>query len=176
MKNMVNENFNLNLTSQFAPVGSLYGMYSIIDELNIENFPVSPIVVFMAFSAEAYINDIGFRKIPHWESLEKNSWFSKIIILHVIAKREPNWAENPLQFCKILFTIRDKLAHGKPEKIKWEQVGGDLPVAQLEAEWQKGLNMKWAKDGKIKFRNLMIYLGSLYDLPESDHLNVFRLA
>ena len=46
------------------------------------------------------------------------SWRAKINLLHEIAKRVPQWDDNPLKFAVDVFAIRDRLAHGKPEIVK----------------------------------------------------------
>lgn len=165
-------------TAQSRLISALMSMYSSL-ERSPENirFEVTPFVVFMAFAIEAYLNSIGARKIEFWDNVERNSWVDKLEILHSMAGKKAEWGKEPLQFIKKLFTIRDKLAHGKPEIIKskayqTQKEALDNDSSQTEQpDWYKKLDRDWAMAAKEKFNISMQYLGDLYDLPESDHLH-----
>jgi len=137
----------------------------------------TPFVVFMAFSVEAYLNSIGSRVVKHWDNIERLGWRDKIEILHSIAGKEADWGEEPLQFIHSLFVVRDKLAHGKPERVisqeyqTKEDALNVAPTHQEQPDWYKKLSREWVVTAKDKFRIAMQYLGSLYGFHESDHLS-----
>ncbi len=166
-------------TAQSKLVSALMGMYALLEKTPKDTkIEITPFVVFMAFSVEAYLNSIGFRVVDYWDNIERNNWKDKIEILHSIAKKEASWGTEPLQFINDLFKIRDRLAHGKPEKImskayqtrsKVEDVD---PTHQEQPDWYKKLDREWALSAKEKFRITMQYLSSLHNLHESDYLHL----
>ncbi|MDR2851962.1 MAG: hypothetical protein LBV61_02720 [Burkholderiaceae bacterium] len=102
----------------------------------------------------------------------------KISILHKTAKRSPDYGRDPLQFCTEVFKLRDKLAHGKPESV-FGSIETDINAAHhllinnlLQPDWYTSITREWILQAKERFRVLMIYLGDLYGLHESDHLHV----
>ena len=165
-------------TAQSKLVSALMGMYAMLEKTpENKKLDITPFAVFMAFSVEAYLNSIGNRVVDYWDIIERISWRDKIEILHKIANKKPVWGEEPLQFINHLFKIRDKLAHGKPEKVRSEPFQSRAeaetisPTHQYQPEWYKKLDRDWAISAKEKFRISMKYLGSLYGFHESDHLH-----
>ena len=163
-------------TAQSQSISALYSLYAHIEQESESRIEMTPFVVFMAFSIEAYLNSIGFRKIKFWKDSEKIPWKTKVEILHLGAGKSSDWASFPLQFCADVFSLRDKLAHGKPEEeySEWIDVGASIRAGSerdLSPKLSQTVNAKWVKDAKLKFRELMIYLGSLYGYHESDHLS-----
>lgn len=165
-------------TAQSRLVSALMGMYAILEKTPEDTrIDITPFTVFMAFSIESYLNSIGNRKVDYWNQIERISWKKKIEILHVIGKKKPVWGEDPLQFINYLFTLRDKLAHGKPEKIRSEpfqtltEVQNIDPSYQYQPTWYEKLDREWAFSAKEKFRIAMQYLGSLHGFHESDYLH-----
>lgn len=166
---------SLDFTAQSHSVGALMGMYALLEAKQNIKVPLMPFVVFMAFSIEAYLNSIGDRVIPFWEDLERLPWKNKVNIIHHAAQKHPDWGKVPLQFAKEVFELRDKLAHGKPEKVSLSAPVSAYPsqiafMNDLKPEWFKKINEEWLLDAKGKFRELMVYLGSLHGFHESDHL------
>ena len=165
-------------TAQSRLVSALMGMYAMLEKTP-ENtrIEITPFVVFMAFSVEAYLNSIGNRVVDYWDKIERISWRDKVEILHTIAKKEPFGGEEPLQFISHLFQLRDKLAHGKPEKVRSEPFQTRIeaksvpPTHQVQPDWYKNLDREWAFSAKEKFRIAMQYLSSLHGFHESDHLH-----
>jgi hypothetical protein len=41
---------------------------------------------------------------------------------------------------------------------------------ELQPEWYRKITKDWVMEAKERFRLLMIYLGGMFDLHESDHL------
>lgn len=169
-----------NFTAQSRLVSALMSMYSTLEKTP-ENIKIeaTPFVVFMAFSVEAYLNSIGSRVLNYWDKIERVSWKDKVEILHSIAGKDAQWAEEPLQFIKSLFVIRDKLAHGKPELVKSKTYQSKKKIIDAEnaeptheehPDWYNKLNRAWVISAKDKFRLAMQYLGSLHGFHESDYL------
>ena len=165
-----------NFSAQSRSVRALMSMYAQMDRDSEDRTELTPIVVFLAFSIESYLNSIGGRKLAIWDELERLPWKQKVVILHKAVGKTPDWGREPLQFASEVFKLRDKLAHGKPERV----VGPVVRVAgeadrvaasdELQPDWYKSLTKDWILEAKERFRILMIYLAGLYDLHESDHL------
>ena len=165
-------------TAQSRTVSALMSMYAQLESRAPKQMELTPIVVFLAFSIESYLNSIGARKLEIWDELERLNWKKKVTILHKTAGKSPDWSKDPLQFATEVFALRDKLAHGKSERV----VG---PVFTNEAEamtyhrhqdpqpdWYAKITKDWVIEAKERFRHLMIYLGGLFDYHESDHLSI----
>jgi hypothetical protein len=146
---------------------ALVSLYSLIETTTEREPDLSPVVVFMAFSIEAYLNALGATKIAFWEHIERMPWRTKLSILHDVAKVEPDWGKEPLQFAVELFKVRDNLAHGKPETVlgppyeaeqdakRWEN------IRDLRPTWLAKIDRKWIGTAKEKHEALMIYMAEL---------------
>nr|WP_315237703.1 hypothetical protein [uncultured Albidiferax sp.] len=166
-----------NFTAQSKSVSALMSMYSMLEKGQTAGIPLAPVVVFLAFSIESYLNSLGSRAIPFWDEIEKLSWKSKINLLHKDAERKPDWGDGPLQFATEVFRLRDKLAHGKPERVVGPKLTEEpdsiemLVTQALQPDWYKGITLDWVLEAKERFRLLMVYLSSLYGLSADDHLH-----
>lgn len=173
---MVTYRAYLDFTAQSRAVSALMGMYARLERDPNHQEELTPLIVFIAFSVEAYLNSIGARKIEFWDELERLPWRQKITILHKNVGAAPDWGREPLQFASEVFGLRDKLAHGKPERVlgtltSHEQEAADQLSSQyLQPDWYKGITREWVMSAKERFRQLMMYLARLYGLHESDHL------
>ncbi|PLU86074.1 hypothetical protein CXG45_27480 [Pseudomonas plecoglossicida] len=164
------------ITAQGMNVQVLMVMLSQIEKGPDSAIRVLPAVVFMAFAVEAYLNNIGAKRISYWDDLERLPWRKKVNILHEVAGQKPDWGGSHLQFAASLFTLRDKLAHGKPERV----LGPVFPDAdeahefslrnRIDPPWFTTLNKAWVMKAKDQFTDLMGYLARMHGLHESDHL------
>ena len=167
----------LDFTAQGKTVQALMMLYAQFEKRPFAKIELLPFVVFMAFSIEAYLNSIGAMNIDFWDELERLPWKQKVGILHKNSGRALDWGKEPLQFAAEVFRIRDKLAHGKTERIVGPvcktsaEADSHFSTNRLEPDWYHGLTSEWVRDANERFRLLMTYLGSLYDLHESDHLH-----
>ena len=169
----------VNFTAHGTVVRSLMLLYAQLERRERENLPAEllPIVVFMAFSIEAYLNSLGSRSISFWDQIERSPWRQKVAILHKDSGNDAQWGQEPLQFATEIFQLRDRLAHGKSEQllgpllIEPGEAGLFLGEPILEPEWFKHISTEWALAAKLRFTTLMTYLGALYGHPESDHLH-----
>jgi len=101
-----------------------------------------------------------------------------MVILHKTAGKTPDWGKDPLQFATEVFRLRDKLAHGKPQRVVgpiFSEAGKATLFLQndsLQPDWYRGITKEWVMQAKERFRILMIYLAGLFGFNESDHLLV----
>lgn len=166
-----------NFTAQSRTISALMNMYAKLDRTNEGRVELTPIVVFISFSIESYLNSLGARHLVIWSELERLPWKKKVEILYKIAGRSPTWGEEPLQFATEVFRIRDKLAHGKPERVvgpvmrDLTKAGELLNSGDVQPEWYRGITKEWAFRSKERFRFLMVQLGELFGHHESDHLS-----
>jgi len=165
-----------NFTAQSKTVSALMSMYAQLEREVPARLEFTPIVVFLAFSIESYLNSIGARKLEIWEELERLPWRKKVTILHKIANKSPNWSKDPLKFAIEVFSLRDKLAHGKPEQVVGPVLTNQVEATQflnshdLQPEWYSKITKEWVMEAKERFQLLMMYLGGLFGFHESDHL------
>lgn len=149
---------HLEFSAQAVSFRSLQYLYTRIAEGEENEYDYVPIIVFIAFSIEAYINSIGSRKIVFWDQIERLPWKKKVEILHANAGAKPNWGKAPLQFSTQVFGVRDRLAHGKSETIDGpfcDTVGEAntiLMVQCLKPDWFEVLN----KDGSRKAMSVSV--------------------
>lgn len=164
-------------TAQSFNVRSLMRLYGELEQSEVLTPNLIPFVVFLAFSVESYVNSIGARQLSYWDELERLPWKNKIEILHKVAERSADWGKEPLQFASEIFRLRDKLAHGKPERVLGAAFDSmmalnSIPQSELEPIWYRGITKEWVLDAKERFQKLMAYLGNLFALHESDYLRL----
>lgn len=153
-------------------------LYASIEKGDDTSKEFTPIVVFIAFSIESYLNSLGARQLVFWDEIERLPWRNKIEILHKVSEKTCDWGKEPLQFATEVFRIRDKLAHGKSERVTgtvetdYGRVHATSIGNSLEPGWYLAINRDWIVQAKARFRQLMIYLGRLFDYHESDHLEL----
>lgn len=164
-------------TAQSKTVSALMSMYAQLERDPARRTELTPIVVFLAFAIESYVNSVGARQLAIWDALERLPWRKKIAILHKTAKKPIDWGKDPLQFATEVFALRDRLAHGKAERVvgpvfdNRSDANKFLNTQDLQPAWYSGVTRDWALQAKERFRLLMLYLGGLFDLHESDHLH-----
>jgi hypothetical protein len=172
------------VSAQAIPLRAFIAHYKMFEEAGLRDhlekrapFSTVPFVILAAFSIEAYVNSLGFRKVKSWKSRERTGWKAKIDLLHKLAKRVPNWDENPLKFAVEVFATRDRLAHGKPEIVKSKRIL-DVPEPlndsseQLWPVWLEKIDLAWAASSRYEIEKLLTYLGALFDYEKKDHLLV----
>lgn len=151
-------------------------MYAQLESETPNRMELTPIVVFLAFAIESYLNSIGARKLEIWDELERLAWKKKVTILHKTAGKSPDWSKDPLHFATEVFALRDKLAHGKSERVVGPVFTNEAEAVaymqrkDLQSDWHATITKDWAIEAKERFRLLMIYLGGLFYYHESDHL------
>jgi hypothetical protein len=156
-------------------MAALSKMLWMLDGNVFDHLELTPIIVFEAFTIESYLNTVGAAHTEIWDELERLPWKKKISVLHKLAGKAEDWSKEPLQFANEVFQIRDRLAHGKPERVEGkmyptkeeaEKVFGTL---EIEPEWYKKITKQWVIDSRGRFEDLMRYLGGLYDFKHVGH-------
>lgn len=138
---------------------------------------VLPVVVFMAFTIEAYVNNLGFRHFHDWSEKERKPWKEKLKLLHSRQSKTAEWQSLPLAFAKELFEIRDRLAHGKPERVNgpsFDLMGiaqDHITSSDFDPDWFTSLGPAWYSNAKEQFFILMEYLAELHNLSPTDYLH-----
>lgn len=138
---------------------------------------VLPVVVFMAFTFESYVNNLGYRRQPDWSKKERKPWREKVKLLHELQSTSPNWDSAPLDFASELFELRDRLAHGKPEQVdgpSFDCMGAaqeHITSSDFDPDWFSVLGPYWYKQAKDKFFALLEYMAQLHGLSPTDYLH-----
>ena len=149
-------------------------LFATVDSDETNSIELTPVVVFIAFSIEAYLNALGDRHLPIWSELERLPWRSKIEILYKTANISPNWGAQPLQFASAVFSLRDKLAHGKPERVvgKLRDTNAEAweDVEVLQPDWVLNITKSWVTDAQHRFHALMVHLANMFGEREDDYL------
>ena len=160
-----------NFPAHAKNIEALSRMLWLMDSDISNHFSLTPIVVFEAFTIESYLNTLGSEHIEIWDELERLPWKKKISILHKIAKKTPDWGNQPLQFASEVFQIRDRLAHGKSERVEGQLYDTEqkainvLGTTEMEPEWFRRIDKEWIISSKSKLDSLMRYLSNLYNYP-----------
>jgi hypothetical protein len=70
--------------------------------------------VFAAFTVEAFLNDVGQRKVRDWATIEpKSSPRQKLLLLREALHWSFDAGKRPFQTFRLMLRVRDALAHGK---------------------------------------------------------------
>jgi len=167
---------HLHITAQAIVFRSLVNMYYEIEhsERDLEQYELLPVLVFAAFTVEAYVNSVGTRKINFWSHVDRLPWKKKIEVLHLVAGKQTDWGQDPLQLAVQLFDIRDRLAHGKQESIvgpkcdTYMEAESVLMVQHLKPEWFALLTKDWVVGTRQRTVALLSHLGALHGLRADD--------
>jgi hypothetical protein len=98
--------------------------------------------VMIAFTNEAHVNFIGYKKIPgfnEWQAIE-----GKLGTVLQALKLPIVWETRPLSSLRRMKNLRDSLAHGKPAEIRHDKV---VAATHNQLELINDLNQAyWQKD------------------------------
>lgn len=158
-------------TAHGPAVQALGLIYKRLEGGSLQMEEIMPLIVFTAFSIEAYVNHLGYA-LPGWR--ERSPWKQKIERLHDSTGRSCNWGTAPLDFAVEVFSIRDKLAHGKPERLEVtfsaspEDAEKYLNHPNLMPTWfTTCLDVNWAASSRLRFLRLAAHLGGLFGKIEA---------
>ena len=171
---------HVEFTAQFHAISALHQLFDSLYESSTPKTKLLPIIVFMAFSLEAYINSIGVRHITDWAEIEKLPWKAKLKILHEHRGVVPAWGSEPLHFINEIFGIRNKLAHGKSEPVTGpvfstlQEANDFIFSGNLEPNWFRVIDLAWVKSARGRFEKSLEYLALIYGLSPSDYLQESR--
>jgi hypothetical protein len=135
--------------------------------------------VFSAFSLEAYLNHLGATRFRCWEELERLSVDAKLSLLLENLGQSPDFSKRPFQTTKILFRIRNQLAHGKTEKVEEATIQKLFPGERPrypEGSWErlctKSHAVRFHEDSVAVIRQLDAWTGEanpfLFSLEEGE--------
>lgn len=133
-----------------------------------------PVLVFTAFSIEAYVNSLGERLLPAWEQMERNGWRKKIEALYALMGQQADWAMEPLAFAIELFEIRNRLAHGKTERIvasfecSPEDAEDLLDHPELNPVWFRSITVDWTLQSAVRYKALIEHLRDVMGQIDGD--------
>ena len=98
-------------------------------------------LLLCACSYEGYLNWIGRKLFPSWEDFERwCSWAAKTGLIADKIGLTLDRSRKPYQMIKLLFELRDSLAHMKPDKLYEEREVAELDVTfyeQLQSRVEK---------------------------------------
>jgi len=89
-------------------------------------------ILFSAFCLEAYCNHLGEEMIPFWESIDRISIRNKLEVLSIHLDVELDFSCSPFQSFTPIFRLRNRLAHGRNERL-FEEETMEIP----ETKWQE---------------------------------------
>jgi hypothetical protein len=79
--------------------------------------------VFVAFAAEAFLNDLGSRVIPSWSQLQRLDPREKAEVLSIeLFNDRVDWSVRPFQSIAAALGFRRALAHAHAEALSFDQV------------------------------------------------------
>ena len=79
--------------------------------------------VFVAFTAEAFLNDLGSRVIPSWSQLQRLDPREKAEVLSIeLFNDRVDWSVRPFQSIAAALGFRRALAHAHAEALSFDQV------------------------------------------------------
>ena len=78
--------------------------------------------VFVAFTAEAFLNDLGSRVIPSWSQLQRLDPREKAEVLNIeLFNNKVDWSARPFQSVAAALGFRRALAHAHAETLPFDQ-------------------------------------------------------
>jgi hypothetical protein len=96
-------------------------------------------ITMTAFAFEAYLNFVGFHKIPDFDDAQSGKSKRK----QIVRELDIPWDDNarPYSTIRELFAARDAMAHGKPRLIKsaWEDVGTHSELEEKLQTYRQGI-------------------------------------
>lgn len=106
-------------------------------------------LLLTAFTFEAYLNHLGWKKIETWNKNDRTSVLNKYGKLCEYFQLHPNYASRPYQTLKQLFRYRDTIVHGKSEVLyirdKRVNVDYEPPFLSPQAHWEECSTLENAK-------------------------------
>lgn len=120
-------------------------------------------ITFIAFTLEAFLNHIGEALFDSWMDLEQLNVRGKFAIISDKLRLVPDYGAMPWQIVPELVAFRNKVAHGKNERLFEEIV---LPEDKyddylnkfLQTQWQQTATMSNAKRFKEQLRQLCLII------------------
>jgi len=100
--------------------------YVLLENANRQNdgyvYEIMSCLVFAAFKHEAFINHLGYARLPNWHELERQRHSDKQNAILTELCLSIDKGQRPFQTLRDLFDARDELAHGKPQSLTHDSV------------------------------------------------------
>ncbi len=121
------------------------------------------LLVFMAFTIEAYANFLGSEILNYWNHLERDlSINAKLFILCDKLGLDPDFGKRPWQSIKSLLTLRNQFGHGKVKFLQHEYMTSDIHDDELDFP-----EVPWEKECTLS--NVQLYLKDAEDVLTELH-------
>jgi hypothetical protein len=107
-------------------------------------------ITFSALALEALTNSFGKRLVKRWDDFESASPTAKLRVICSRLRVEPDFQNEPWSVIPWLVKFRNKIAHAKPESIKYDKTMTEEEFQKLRLEYphsklEMQINLKNAK-------------------------------
>jgi hypothetical protein len=123
-------------------------------------------LLFSAFAYEGYLNFLGRKLFPSWESFERRlSWESKTKLIADRIGLKIDEGRKPFQSIKELFDFRDRIAHPKPSEIVEECETTQEKLESILYEDAKSKEEKFCSEesAKLCLEQVLAMMNMLYE-------------
>jgi hypothetical protein len=114
---------------------------------------------FVAFTVEAFVNDLGSRVIPSWPQLQRLDPLEKTEVLHIeLFNAKVDWGVAPYQSVAAALDFKRSLTDAHAETLSYDQMAGadrkesDMPRTRRTA-WEKYCDVatiqRWIADVRL---------------------------
>ncbi len=106
-------------------------------------------IIHSAFCLEAYLNHVGPKNIPYWDSIERKlSPQEKLVVLDHELDLRVDHSRPPFQNFKSIFDFRNTIAHGRTEILKGNEIQSiaeNERVQLPQTSWEKQCTLTTAR-------------------------------
>jgi hypothetical protein len=128
--------------------------------------------VFVAFTAEAFFNDLGSRVIPFWSQLQRLDPREKAEVLNIeLFNEKLDWSVRPFQSVATALGFRRALAHAHAETLSFDQMqtagreASEVPRTR-RAAWQEHCDVATIQRWITDVHSLIEHFSSGHDPTE----------
>ena len=100
-------------------------------------------IIAMAFSVEALINFVGFKRVPEWK--ERASYDTKFKTLQKHLRLVVQWDREPFLTLLEIKQLRDQMAHGKPIEVDARDIDDDQFARLMMHPWDGHLGAEFVE-------------------------------
>lgn len=92
-------------------------------------------ITFSALALEAITNSFGERLIPRWCDFESSSPIAKLRVICARLGMDPDFEREPWNVAAWLMKFRNKVAHARPESIRYDRTLSEKELAKIRFEF-----------------------------------------
>ena len=129
--------------------------------------------VFVALTAEAFLNDLGSRVIPSWSQLQRLDPREKAEVLNIeLFNDKVDWSVRPYQSIAAALGFRRALAHAHAEALSFEQArsadreSSEVPRTRRTA-WPEHCDIETMERWITDVRRVIEHFSQRYDASET---------